>query len=138
MICPLGLCSEQNDVHLHCSAFIRIGEGPPCMAGVRCQTIFIILRSLSALSWISFRTLTKQLNHSHGPTPLRSWNASLERIYGSLYEMCLCFPLDVPTAACSKIEPSFTSSFVRTCLAIQIGAKDTLTPCPRVAYTRDR
>ncbi len=28
MICPLGLCSQQMDVHIHCSGFIKSGEGP--------------------------------------------------------------------------------------------------------------
>ncbi len=68
------------------SVSVTVGTCRPCMAGFRCRIMFLILRSLSALSWRSFRAPTKQLNHSHGPTLLRSWNARVERIYGSLHE----------------------------------------------------
>ena len=34
MICPLGLCSQQMDVHIHCSGFIKSGEGHHPWQGV--------------------------------------------------------------------------------------------------------
>ncbi len=84
MICPLGLCSKQNDVHVHCSVFIKSGDGPACgarfvLSGIKCllrerinQSAFKYLRgrfvtpgfglsSNGRAAWVTFNVCSKQL-----------------------------------------------------------------------------
>jgi hypothetical protein len=48
VICPLRLCSEQNDVHVPCSGFTIIGEGPASVAGFAPSRIQVVIFALAA------------------------------------------------------------------------------------------